>query len=251
MRCCKFAVIILAACSVAAAADRGAFTGRVVGVVDGDTIDVLTDGNVTIRVRFHGIDAPERAQPYGSRAKQFASEQCFGRSVTIHQTDVDRNDRAVGEVILPDGRNLNVATVEAGLAWWYVKYAPNDARLQNAEAIARAAHRGLWADPHAIPPWEWRKGARGSGPDEARQGDPPARSAPPQQFGQPLPLMQQVVPQPALATRVAPPPAVEADGFWLTTSSRKRHNSTCRYFQNSDGRPCGPNEGTPCKICGG
>ena len=40
-------------------------------------------------------------------------------------------------------------------------------------------------------------------------------------------------------------------GYWLTSSSRKRHNSSCRYYQNSNGKPCGPEEGIPCKICGG
>jgi hypothetical protein len=38
---------------------------------------------------------------------------------------------------------------------------------------------------------------------------------------------------------------------WLTISSGKRHNSTCRWYHNSRGRPCRADEGTPCKICGG
>ena len=28
------------------------------------------------------------------------------------------------------------------------------------EQEARDAKRGLWSDPHAVAPWEWRKGAR-------------------------------------------------------------------------------------------
>jgi hypothetical protein len=43
----------------------------------------------------------------------------------------------------------------------------------------------------------------------------------------------------------------EAQGFWITSSSRKRHNNSCRYYQNSNGRPCGPEDGIACKICGG
>jgi hypothetical protein len=38
---------------------------------------------------------------------------------------------------------------------------------------------------------------------------------------------------------------------WLTSSSSKRHNASCRYFQSSKGRPCTATEGIPCKICGG
>jgi hypothetical protein len=45
----------------------------------------------------------------------------------------------------------------------------------------------------------------------------------------------------------------ESDGgaYWLTTSSRKRHNEKCRYYKTTNGRSCGPNDGIPCKVCGG
>lgn len=40
-------------------------------------------------------------------------------------------------------------------------------------------------------------------------------------------------------------------GYWLTKSSNKRHNASCRYYKTSNGHPCGPNDGIPCKLCGG
>ena len=43
----------------------------------------------------------------------------------------------------------------------------------------------------------------------------------------------------------------KASGYWITTSSGVRHNSSCRYYMNSRGRACGATEGRPCKICGG
>src|SRR4051812_11665983 len=58
------------------------------------------------------------------------------------------------------------------------------------------------------------------------------------------------------ATVPAPPPvktgAVQGAPLdhWLTLSSSKRHNSSCRYFHNSNGRPCTKDEGIACKICG-
>ena len=45
-------------------------------------------------------------------------------------------------------------------AWWYRKYAPKDKELAKAEATARKAKRGLWADPNPIPPWVWRQKQR-------------------------------------------------------------------------------------------
>ncbi len=43
----------------------------------------------------------------------------------------------------------------------------------------------------------------------------------------------------------------QSTGFWLTSSSKKRHNSSCRYYKNSKGSECGQNDGIPCKSCGG
>ena len=40
-------------------------------------------------------------------------------------------------------------------------------------------------------------------------------------------------------------------GFWLTTSSKRRHNNSCKYYKSSKGSECGPNDGSPCKSCGG
>ncbi len=61
----------------------------------------------------------------------------------------------VGVVLLPNGRSLNHELVRAGLAWMYRRYT-NDQSLSGLEEEARVAQRGLWADPHAVPPWEWQ-----------------------------------------------------------------------------------------------
>ena len=54
------------------------------------------------------------------------------------------------------------------------------------------------------------------------------------------------------AARVVPTkPSSGAVEYWITTSSSKRHNSGCKYFQTSRGRPGVATEGTACKICGG
>lgn len=51
--------------------------------------------------------------------------------------------------------------------------------------------------------------------------------------------------------RPAPGSSAQPTSHWLTISSGKRHNSSCRYYGTTKGRPCGPNDGIPCKICGG
>src|SRR5712692_1532752 len=89
------------------------FSGRVVGVTDGDTIKVMHNGKAE-KIRLHGIDCPEKGQPFGTKAKQFTSEMVFGKTVTLHVTDMDRYGRTVADVVLPDGRVRNRELVAAG-----------------------------------------------------------------------------------------------------------------------------------------
>ncbi|MCS7315255.1 MAG: thermonuclease family protein [Bryobacterales bacterium] len=143
---------------------------RVVRVLDGDTIEVLKDGRPA-RVRLYGIDTPERGQPFGNAARRFTGEQCFGRTVLLREYGADRYGRILAEVILPDGRVLNQELVRAGLAWWYREYAPEARELERLEREARAARRGLWADPRAVPPWEYRRYQGAGTQAPLRRGD--------------------------------------------------------------------------------
>ena len=69
----------------------------------------------------------------------------------------DKYGRTIADVLLPDGTNVNHTLVKNGWCWWYRKYAPEDTVLEGLEKEAREAEKGLWADPHPVPPWEWRK----------------------------------------------------------------------------------------------
>lgn len=63
--------------SLSLASLSASFTGSVVGVIDGDTLEVLHN-NHPERIRLNGIDCPEKGQAYGKKAKQAASELVFG-----------------------------------------------------------------------------------------------------------------------------------------------------------------------------
>ena len=146
--------VVLLALSLVLCADE--FPARVVSITDGDTLVVLRDKQ-QVRIRLHGIDSPEGAQPYGTRTRQFTGELAHQRDVTVVVRGYDRYGRVVAEIILPDGRNLNHEIVRAGFAWWYRQYARGDETLEQLEREARDARRGLWADSSPVPPWEWRK----------------------------------------------------------------------------------------------
>jgi endonuclease YncB( thermonuclease family) len=134
------------------------FTARVVGVTDGDTLTVL-HAKHSEKVRLVGIDAPEKRQAYGERAKRFTADLAFDRTVTVRTAGRDRNGRLLGEVVLPDGRSLNQELVRAGYAWWFRRYS-RDGRLARLEEEARASRRGLWADEVPQAPWDYRVNGR-------------------------------------------------------------------------------------------
>ena len=130
------------------------FAGRVVGITDGDTIKILRARHGET-VRLEGVDAPEKRQAYGERARRFVADLVFDRTVTVRTTGRDRNGRLLGEIVLPDGRSLNQELVRAGYAWWFRRYS-RDGRLARLEEEARTGRRGLWADQAPEAPWEFR-----------------------------------------------------------------------------------------------
>jgi endonuclease YncB( thermonuclease family) len=130
-------------------------TGRVVSIADGDTLTLLTAANQQVKVRLHGIDTPEARQPWGTRARQALSEITFRHDVRVEVKDTDRYGRTVGRVYAGP-LDVNAELVRRGMAWVYSRY-NRDPALPALEAEARAARRGLWADPRPVPPWDWRR----------------------------------------------------------------------------------------------
>lgn len=96
------------------------FTGRVVGVHDGDTLTILTAEKQRVSVRLADIDAPELGQPFGRAAKRELSELCFNRTASVEARTVDRYGRTVG-VVSCDGNDASRLMVERGMAWAYRK----------------------------------------------------------------------------------------------------------------------------------
>jgi endonuclease YncB( thermonuclease family) len=151
--------LLLAVVSLGLAAKE--ITGRVVAISDGDTLTVLDLSKTQHRIRLAGIDAPEKAQPFGTRSRQALSEYVFSKDVTVTVVDIDRYKRVVGIVLLA-GTDINQQLVAEGYAWVYrqfiKKLPPGKAEAYiQAENRAKANQAGLWADKNPVPPWEWRR----------------------------------------------------------------------------------------------
>ena len=99
MNCCS--LLLLTASTVFAD-----FTGQVVSVLDGDTIEVLHN-NHPERIRLSGIDCPEKGQAYGNNAKHAASDLAFGKQVTLQTFGKDKYGRTIADVLLPDGARVS------------------------------------------------------------------------------------------------------------------------------------------------
>nr|WP_298165291.1 thermonuclease family protein [uncultured Pseudomonas sp.] len=131
-----------------------------VGISDGDTLTCLTAERNQLKVRLAEIDTPEKAQPYGQKAKQALSDLAFKKTITLQVQDRDRYGRTVARVSVA-GQDVNREMVRLGAAWVYRQY-NHDKSLLQVESAAKSARRGLWALPEAdiVPPWEWRKAGR-------------------------------------------------------------------------------------------
>ncbi len=176
LRWCLSVTVLLALHGAGLAADH---SGRVVDVLDGDTVHVLTASKQLIRVRLAGIDAPEKQQAHGAVAMRTLFALAQDRQVEVVGHKVDRYGRLVGKVLVAHS-DINLQMVERGLAWHYKQYEheqePQDRQLYaDAELRAREQHIGLWAEQAPMPPWDYRS-ARRKRP--SRESAAPVQQAP-------------------------------------------------------------------------
>lgn len=164
----RTALAILIFCVFPPLAHAGEWSGKCVGVSDGDTITVLKDGKA-VKIRVYGVDCPENGQDFGARAKSFTSGMVYGKTVTVKHIDTDRYKRVVGTVHV-DGKSLSRELIAHGYGWVYTKYCtiPECEEWRQLEVVARENRLGLWEHPNPVPPWEWRKtGGRPIDPNPA------------------------------------------------------------------------------------
>lgn len=128
----------------------------VVGVTDGDTLKVRCGSGEQQTVRLAEVDAPEKRQAFGARAKQALSDHTYKQTISLRVTGKDRYGRLIAHVDLA-GINVNFALVQQGMAWCYEQYLTQVDACLRLQREAEAAGRGLWGDPTPVAPWDFRK----------------------------------------------------------------------------------------------
>ena len=136
-----------------------ALKGKAVSIADGDTFTLLVNGNEQVKIRIDGIDAPEKKQDFGNRAKEYLSGMIWGKELTVKVSKKDRYGRSIGKVSTPEIQDVGLEMIKAGLAWQYRDY-NNEKTYAEAERLARQNRKGLWLDNNPIRPQDFRKSSK-------------------------------------------------------------------------------------------
>lgn len=146
---------------LASAGHSFAWEGKVVEVIDGDSIRVK-NGGIVQTIRLYGIDAPEYDQSYSKDALQLMNALVSRQRVSVEEKDTDAYGRTVA-LVKSKGKSVNHEVVRLGLAWFYERYCreqPICGELQSLEEKAREKLTGLWQDENPVAPWDWKREQR-------------------------------------------------------------------------------------------
>ena len=143
--------------SITALFSQTTLKAKVIGIKDGDTVVVLDSLNNQTTLRLAEVDCPEKSQPFGTKAKQFTSDQIYLKTIKYVVTDTDRYGRSIAMIYYDtDNKYLSAEIIKVGMGWHYKKYSTSK-ELATLEINARKNGIGLWIDENPIEPAQWRK----------------------------------------------------------------------------------------------
>ena len=145
--------------------DAAAWKVKPGSIYDGDTLRVVR-GEEELKIRFCGIDAPERDQELGIESRDYLrSLVSLGNGeLLLVPIEKDRYERTVAEVYVQDRKDsaipLNLQMVRDGYAWHYERYSgncPSGQQFAIAQELAQSERLGIWQQGNPQPPWDYRK----------------------------------------------------------------------------------------------
>ncbi|MCA4897251.1 MAG: thermonuclease family protein [Bacteroidota bacterium] len=129
-------------------------SGKVVAVLDGNTLEVFTSENETYKILLYGIDCPELGQEFGERAKMFLEKLVLNKSVNAEIQGKDRWGNRLA-IVLIDGKDPREELLQEGLAWTAERN-PIET-FESMKEKAKQKGKGLWKDQEPTPPWIYRR----------------------------------------------------------------------------------------------
>lgn len=157
----KLILIALAFTLMLPAARADTFTGRVVEIADGDTLTLLV-GRQHHKIRIVAIDAPERYQAWGDRARTNLSRLAINQTAVADCPKLERGGLYVCKLTV-NRLDIGLEQIKDGMAWWFrddatQQSAEDQSAYGSAELLAKLRRQGLWRDTHPVPPWHFRGG---------------------------------------------------------------------------------------------
>lgn len=146
-----FAGLVISVSSLA----NDLISGKVVTVIDGNTVEVVGEDKETYKIMLHGIDCPELGQDYGEKAKRFLEKLLLDKAVNVELKGKDRWGTRLGVIIINGETDPRHELLKVGLAWT-VEVNPNP-ELDGLREKAQQSGKGLWKKDNPTPPWIFRR----------------------------------------------------------------------------------------------
>ena len=128
--------------------------GKVVTVIDGNTLEIFTNEKETYKILLFGIDSPELGQDYGEEAKRFLEKLTLNKSISVEIQGKDRLGNRLG-IVMIDGEDPREKLLEEGLAWTAERNPIVE--FENIKEKSREKGKGLWKEKDPTPPWIFRR----------------------------------------------------------------------------------------------
>jgi micrococcal nuclease len=130
-------------------------TGKVISVIDGNTLEILSSANETHKVMLAGIDSPELQQEFGDKARKFLEKITLDKNVTVKMVGKDRWGNYLAEVVVEGKFDPRVELLKEGLAWTAERNPLPELEVYRTKAQEKG--KGLWKQNDPTPPWIYRR----------------------------------------------------------------------------------------------
>ena len=147
----RIALLVCFSFSLVACGAEPTYFAETIRILDGDTIEVLTEERKTVRIRLNAIDAPETKQPFSAKSKEALGGMTFRKTVRVVPTGRDRYRRTLADIYIGETR-INAVMIAKGFAWHYAQY-NDESELADFQRIAKDKKLGLWSLPDPVAPW--------------------------------------------------------------------------------------------------
>ncbi len=140
--------------SLAFIAQSQPFTGKVVNVIDGNTLEITDEYEEVTKFILKEVDCPEIGQPKSEEARAFSADLILKKKVTVEVVGKDMWGNKLIILTLKNGNLLHEALINNGLAWASLKASEEISGMQQQ---AQQNKLGIWSDEAPTAPWIYRR----------------------------------------------------------------------------------------------